>query len=131
PRLPRRTRPLDPAPRALGRPPPPAAQQVLGGRALRRDRGGPHRPRGRGVLEVLGREDRGRHGERRRLRVRGALGGAAPLPERVRRHLRVVLRGRGAGDPAPPREARTVTEFPWLTWLIFFPLAGAALIVLL
>src|SRR5205085_6737737 len=103
---------------------------VLGRRAVRPDRGATVQGPCDVVLAVLGREDRRRHREWDRVHARGRLRGAAAVPDRLRRHLRAVLHARR--DPAaPPLPEARVSEFPWLSWIIFFPLGGAVLLMLL
>src|SRR5262249_39590887 len=67
----------------------------------------------------------------RRLRDRGTLGRSAAVPDRLRGHLRLVLHARRRGLAVPLPEASAMNGFPWLSWIIFFPLFSAVLVALL
>src|SRR4029453_18537605 len=107
------------------------AQQVVDRRALRRG-GRPSGPRRRGMaVALLGREGDRRARQRHRLHDRGLLGGAAPVPDRLRGHLRAVPHARRRGACPPPSEARMMLQGWTLTWIIFFPLVAAGLIAVM
>src|SRR4030095_5011233 len=89
-------------------------------------------PRRRGMVwALLGREGDRRARQRHRLHDRGLLGGAAPVPDRLRGHLRAVPHARRRGARPPPSEARMMLQGWTLTWIIFFPLVAAGLIAVM
>src|ERR1044072_1044634 len=118
------------APRAPRGHAPALREQVLGRRVLP----GRGRPPVRGALRVavarVGRAGRGWPRERDGPYVRGAVRGPGTRPARIRGHLRALHHAR-RDRAVPPLPEVMLVHLPWLSFLVFFPLAAGALVSLM
>src|ERR1044071_3559467 len=118
------------APRAPRGHAPALREQVLGRRVLP----GRGRPPVRGALRVavarVGRAGRGWPRERDRPYVRGRLRGPETRTDRIRGHLRALHHAR-RDRAVPPLPEVMLVHLPWLSFLVFFPLAAGALVSLM
>src|ERR1044072_1543948 len=118
------------APRAPRGHAPALREQVLGRRVLP----GRGRPPVRGALRVavarVGRAGRGWARGRERPYGRGRPGGPETRTDRIRGHLRALHPAR-RDRAVPPLPEVMLVHLPWLSFLVFFPLAAGALVSLM